>query len=252
MPDVWFCDVRPETGEYVIVMTWPGRPGDQVAGCTVDQASLAPGSWPDCTPLWGDPVLRTYDWLDRSTPRQPGDTRALLQMLWDGFRERYDDRLAAEVVELGQAFVFRLERFIEHEPVASTVQHGDYRLDNLLFGQTEASPPVCGRLADRELGAGLSDVSYFCGAGLQPEDRRAHERVLVEEYHRQLVALGVEGYDWDQAWEDYRRYAFAGLLMAVGASMLVERTDRGDDMFMAMADRHATHALDLDSLELLC
>ena len=131
------------------------------------------------------------------------------------------------------------------------MQHGDYRLDNLLFGQTEASRPCVVDWQTVSLGAGLSDVSYFCGAGLQPEDRRA-ERVLVEEYHRQLVALGVEGYDWDQAWEDYRRYAFAGLLMAVGASMLVERTDRGDDMFMAMADRHASHALDLDSLELLC
>ena len=35
--------------------------------------------------------------------------------------------------------------------------------------------------------------------------------------------------------------------MAVGASMLVERTERGDDMFMAMAHRHAAHAIDLDA-----
>jgi hypothetical protein len=28
--------------------------------------------------------------------------------------------------------------------------------------------------------------------------------------------------------------------------MLVEQTERGDDMFMAMAHRHARHALDLD------
>jgi hypothetical protein len=35
--------------------------------------------------------------------------------------------------------------------------------------------------------------------------------------------------------------------MAVIASMLVERTPRGDLMFMAMAARHARHALDLDA-----
>ena len=35
--------------------------------------------------------------------------------------------------------------------------------------------------------------------------------------------------------------------MAVAASMLVERTDRGDQMFLTMAARHARHALDLDA-----
>jgi hypothetical protein len=39
--------------------------------------------------------------------------------------------------------------------------------------------------------------------------------------------------------------------MAVAASMLVERTNRGDQMFLAMASRHARHALDLDAPALL-
>jgi hypothetical protein len=39
--------------------------------------------------------------------------------------------------------------------------------------------------------------------------------------------------------------------MAVAASMLVERTDRGDEMFLVMAHRHARHALDLDAPALL-
>ncbi len=40
---------------------------------------------------------------------------------------------------------------------------------------------------------------------------------------------------------------FSGLNMAILASMLVGRTDRGDDMFVAMAERARLHALDLDS-----
>jgi hypothetical protein len=39
--------------------------------------------------------------------------------------------------------------------------------------------------------------------------------------------------------------------MAVGASMMVERTDRGDRMFLTMAARHARHALDLEAPDLL-
>ena len=54
-----------------------------------------------------------------------------------------------------------------------------------------------------------------------------------------LAELGVKGLDIE---------VWVGV--AVAASMLVERTERGDQMFMAMAHRHARHALDLDRVEL--
>jgi hypothetical protein len=97
----------------------------------------------------------------------------------------------------------------------------------------------------------LSDVAYFIGAGLTAEDRRAHEDTLVRDYHRGLRAAGVTGYGWDECWTDYRRGTFAGLMMAVAASMLVERTARGDEMVLTMAARHSRHVLDLDAAELI-
>ena len=39
--------------------------------------------------------------------------------------------------------------------------------------------------------------------------------------------------------------------MAVAASMLVARTERGDDMFMTLLARHAQQAIDLDAVDLL-
>jgi len=87
--------------------------------------------------------------------------------------------------------------------------------------------------------------------GLLTEDRRAHEDGLVRGYHEALLAAGVTGYGWEDCWTDYRRGTFAGLLMAVGASMMVERTERGDEMFMAMAARHSQHVLDLDAPDLI-
>jgi hypothetical protein len=83
------------------------------------------------------------------------------------------------------------------------------------------------------------------------EERRDVERDLVHRYHDGILAAGVQGYDWDRCWLDHRRGTWAGLIMAVAASMLVERTDRGDEMFLAMAHRHARHALDLDAPALL-
>jgi hypothetical protein len=97
------------------------------------------------------------------------------------------------------------------------------------------------------VGPGALDVSYFLGAGLSVEDRRAHEEDLVLGYHEALLGLGVEGFDRERCWKDYRAFAFAGFHMAVLASMVVERTDRGDEMFLAMAGRHGRQILDLDS-----
>ena len=42
-----------------------------------------------------------------------------------------------------------------------------------------------------------------------------------------------------------------GYLMAVIASQIVEQTERGDEMFIAMASRHATQMADLDVADLL-
>jgi hypothetical protein len=39
--------------------------------------------------------------------------------------------------------------------------------------------------------------------------------------------------------------------MSIIASMIVERTDRGDQMFITMANRHGRHALDLDAEALI-
>ena len=38
------------------------------------------------------------------------------------------------------------------------------------------------------------------------------------------------------------------MTLAICASMLVVQTERGDEMFLTMARRHATHVLDLDGL----
>ena len=81
--------------------------------------------------------------------------------------------------------------------------------------------------------------------------RREHEHELLRTYYEDLLAAGVKGFSWDECKRDYTRGTFAGLIMAVGASMLVERTERGDAMFMVMAERHAQHALDVDALATL-
>ena len=148
---------------------------------------------------------------------------------------------------------------VDHSPLVAnglpevfSLIHVDYRLDNLLFhtktGTTEVTAVDWQSIT---LGSPLNDVAYFIGAGLLPADRAPVEERLVRSYYDALCASGVDGYVWPDCWQAYRYGAFAGFAVTVVASMIVERTARGDQMFTTMAQRHARHALDLGADEFL-
>jgi aminoglycoside/choline kinase family phosphotransferase len=245
-PHVHHADIEVATASFVLLLEdlAPAEQGDQLAGCTLAEAQLAVDELVRLhAPRWDDPALAELDWLHRDPDGNRLFMLGLLPTLWEGFRERYAARLGPEVHEVGGQLFGRLEHFLSLDTAPWTVTHGDYRLDNLLFTGDRVA------VVDWQTavhGPALNDVAYFIGAGLLPDARPPHEDALVRRYHAGLVEAGVAGYDWDRCWRDYRRGTVAGLIMAIAASMLVEQTQRGDDMFMAMAHRHARHALDLD------
>jgi hypothetical protein len=249
-PACHHAEIDLATGDFVLLLEdlAPAQQGDQVAGCTVDQArSVLAEAARLHAPLWGDPALADLDWAVRWSPESQDAMQAMMTVLWPNFVERYGDALDDDVVAMGGRFIAALPAYYAHRPEPHTVIHNDFRLDNLLFGTAEGGPPVA--VVDWQtvgVGPGLLDVSYFLGAGLSVEDRRAHEEALVQEYHAALGAAGVT-LPWERCWDGYRAFAFAGFHMAVLASMIVERTERGDAMFVAMAGRHGRQVLDLDS-----
>ena len=70
-------------------------------------------------------------------------------------------------------------------------------------------------------------------------------------YYDELVRGGVDDFSWQQCWDEYRRQTFASLRVTIFAGVVVERTDRGDDMLMALLARTCQQILDLDALSLL-
>lgn len=254
-PRCYHADVDPATAEFVLILEdlAPARVGDQVAGCSVDEAALALTELAALhAPRWGDPALEELEWLNRRTPESNDVGAGLLPILFDGFALRYGEVLEASVLDVGRRLMPDIASYLHHQPRPWTVQHADYRLDNLLFSTDSGGAPLA--VVDWQtvvLGPGVADVSYFLGAGPSIEDRRRHEESLVREYHRALVSGGVSDYSFDDCFTDYRRYAYSGYLMAVGASMMVERTERGDEMFLTMARRHSAQIVDLASHELI-
>ena len=235
---------------YAIVLEdlAPAEQGDQIAGCSADEAEAALDELAQLhAPRWGDPSLNELAWLARHSDAYPDELAVLVSLMLPGFVERYGPRLAPEVVALAERFVPRVASYIRAQEPPLTIVHGDFRVDNLLFGRERVCVVDWQTVA---LGPGLGDVAYLLGASLPTDVRRVEEKRLVRSYHERMRTLGVE-LEWDRCWADYRRYTFGGLVMAIIASMIVGRTDRGDDMFVAMVERHGLHALDLGSEALI-
>lgn len=249
-PGCYLARFEPEAGAYVVLLEdlAPAEAGDQIAGCGRGEAIAAVSELAALhAPRWGDPELLDLTWLDRPSAQNAAAMAEGLPLLFAGFTDRYRERLEPGVLELSETVMASLEHYLANRLEPWSVLHGDFRLDNLLFG----GPRVA--VVDWQtvkIGPPLADVAYFVGSAFQSADRPGVEADLVESYRVALAAAGVEMSTAD-CWDGYRRYAFDGLIMAIAASMLVARTDRGDDMFMAMANRHGRQALDLGSAEFL-
>jgi aminoglycoside phosphotransferase (APT) family kinase protein len=172
--------------------------------------------------------------------------------VFPGFEARFAPRLPAEIIELARRFGQRVGAWAANPAGPRAVTHGDFRLDNMLFGDSHSATPLA--VVDWQTcshGHPAGDVAYFLGAGLLPEMRRRDESSLLAIYHAELEANGVPGYGFEALRADYRRFSFSGLVMAVVASQIVEVSERGDAMFAAMAHRHGQHITDLDAEALL-
>ena len=257
IPRCYFAAIEGEGPRFALLLEdmYPAEQGNQLAGCsaTVAKASVLELVGMQA-PSWCDESLRQFDWLvppPSATP--PPETSNLYAQLLPGFLERFSDRLTpeqariiAQVADSPNAPVFA--------PTAGKfcLEHVDYRLDNMLIDETQDPPQVT--VVDWQsvkLGKPLNDVAYFLGAGLLPEVRREVEEDIVRSYHSALLAAGIQDFGWDECWSDYRKGTFSGFAVTVVASMIVQRTERGDDMFTVMAQRHSQHALDLGAEEFL-
>ncbi|MGP0031143.1 MAG: phosphotransferase family protein [Acidimicrobiales bacterium] len=248
-PPSYLAEVDPETGWFTLILgdVAGARPGDQIEACGPDVAAAVLEEMAGLhAPCWEAADLATLPWLNRASPEADAFLASLVASLLPGFLERYGERLAPEHVALCEWFVRNLPAWLAGRGGPRTAGHGDFRLDNLLF-EPGVRRPVVLDWQTLAWAPASSDVAYFVGGCLSEEDRRAHEPALLAHYHDALCRRGVEGYSLDQLRRDARRETFGGVVMAIVASMIVQRTERGDLMFVTSTGRHAQHALDVDA-----
>lgn len=242
----------PETGIFALLLddAAPAEVGNEIRGATIDDAVLALTQLGRLhAPVIGSDHLAHAEWLNRPAPLN----QALVGQLWAAFADRYGDAITPDQRLVCERLVESFDDYLAGEAVPGKLKglvHGDYRLDNMLFGRAGSRRDLT--VVDWQTvawGPAMTDVAYFIGCAVAIEDRRAHYDELLAAYHQGLGADSTIGLD--DVRDGVRRQSFAGVMMAVVSSMLVERTDRGDEMFLTMLDRHTSHVLDTGALDVL-
>ncbi len=252
-PQCHYSDLGPTWTEFVLLLEdlAPRVQGDQIRGCTVDEARVGVVNLAGLHgPRWNDASLTEHEWMQLIA----GDGAEMIGLIMrdatDRFLERYDGRLSDDDTQLLDRIPEVLSRWILARPERVAPIHGDYRLDNLMFGAGD-DPIAAVDWQTVTLGLPARDLAYFLSTGLPPEVRRAHEDELVEEYHRALLTHGVTDHTLAECRDDYRFAMLQGPLITIVGAAYGKPTERGDEMFLAMASRSAQAIRDHATLDMI-
>ena len=231
----------------------PMRPGDQLASCTLEEAELALTTVAHLHAHWWgrDDLDRFEAWLPQPDSPYFDILRNAFLGAVDAFHEHFSYLVTPEVDALVDRVAADYQGMVDagvgREP--HTFIHGDFRLDNMMFGTGSGSFA----LLDFQLpflANPLWDVVYFLGGNFEPEWRREHEDHLVALYHRALVDNGVTGYSLEQCIDDYRACGLVllgYLVTGAGDVDLDTLNDRGRELMEKMFRRYGTAIADLGS-----
>lgn len=207
-PHCHFAAVNTDTGENIVVLEDLGvyRAGDQVTGATpAEVRQIIDAMAPLHAAYWGRTDIDLLADAMRIDTSYAEAFPPSLHATWERGSQQFAHVIAPDVLAETERYVANLTRL--HSLMGQctqTVVHGDVRLDNVMFGGAEGQHPVM--LIDWQaimVSNPLHDLAYLLSQSLKVEDRRAHERELVEHYHARVSELGVTDFSLEQCWAGY-------------------------------------------------
>ncbi|MFP6624565.1 MAG: phosphotransferase [Myxococcota bacterium] len=244
VPDVAFADVDDDTGNFVILIEDVLESGCRLpegkAGVSTSFAERAmddlaalhaelPASDPDAA--WVPGLLRM---------REYG-----VGMLEHALASRAE-LLSPEFAEMAQLYIDSFDLLHDlWESGSQSVVHGDAHVANLFedgdrpgfldWGCFSVAPP-------------LRDVSYFLCMALSVENRRQHEKRLIERYLARREALGAPGPGFPNAWAQHQVHAGYTIVAAAPAALYGGAAVSLDPAYSAAFVERASRAVaDLES-----
>ena len=202
--NAWHLLLEDLTDTHRIVTQWPLPPSAAQCEGIITAWARFHAAW------WDDPRLGT------SIGRWPSDAEveAYLRRLaqqFARFADQLGELLPRERRTLFERFVSAASGLYERRQRHHrnlTIAHGDAHFWNCFLARDQARHDI--RLFDWDswrLGMATGDLAYMMAMHWYPDRRRRLEGRLLDHYHTELMAQGVEGYDRRALEEDYRRSA---------------------------------------------
>ena len=249
-PRCYFAE-RDESDNFLLLLEdlSPSALVDQFVGISIGTARAGLASLAGLHgPTHARPELHDATWLRGVSEELRPLYAAVLPTLFDQFIERYDARIDDDVRTIVLALKDRLSLFSDYATPFPCVTHGDFRTDNLLIDAGDGSVALA--VVDWQtvgVGSPLLDVAYFLTTSLTPEDCARDEFALLDYYLAKLSDYGVD-IPVHVARQEFSRYTLQPIVMLVAASVIVEQTKRGDEMFLAMIERAVVAATRWDAI----
>lgn len=257
-PRCWYSAISDDARRFTLLLEdlAPRVAGVQADGCATDRAAGAVRNLAGLhAPRWSDGALLELDFISGPGADNPEAATFLGEVTVSAaevFVDRYAHELDASDVDTLRESAAATSTWVlaRREPFA--LVHGDYRLDNLMFG-ADAADVVAVDWQTLAVAPPARDLAYFLGTSLHTADRREADEPLVGLYHAELCERGVMGYSFERCFDDYRLGMLQGpMITLLGAAYATaERSEAADAMFLAMARRSCAAIRDLGSIELL-
>jgi hypothetical protein len=226
-----------------------GRPGEQIAGCRVDDA------WAVVRELaglhaayWRRPQLESLAWPRRrwlgSESTHNLYARGAVEM-----RRRYPGALGETAIGVIEAAAPLVSGWAASRPPIPTLIHADPRIDNVIFeGQPGGVRACLIDLQSMMLGDAAFDIAYLMSGSFETEERAAHERDIVA-WHAARIREVDTGYDDATAWRHYCENAVSGLIATVSAAAVLPGDPHVDELLITLARRNTAFVADVGGLE---
>jgi hypothetical protein len=247
----------PESHDFLLLLDDVGhhRQADQIDGIGLADAEIAVRALARLNATWWEhPDLLASQYV-RPLNESPFPEAVSMSYdaAWPVALERYGSMMSDDIRAFGARYsgLFRwfCDRLCER-PV--TLTHGDWRGDNLFFTGDPEVPLIAVDWQLISVAKGVKDFTYFVTQSLRVDDRAAQEEGLLRIWIDELQANGVGGYEFEQAWDDYRlSVAWAFVYPIVATSTLDAADARGAALTRSMLERSIAAIEHLDALALV-
>jgi hypothetical protein len=203
VPVCYAAEFDPETHDFVLLLEDLGgsRGGDFLlsepddVAVALEHLATLHARW------WEHPALGALTW-----PFRPDDAelsrllKATLAGMLPVIQTMFGRYVSRSAFAALQKTIKLWDDIEKYQKGPYTICHGDCHLKQMMFPAEKGGRFVLLDWQTTSVNWGAVDVGRTLMTSLSPEDRRAHERSLVEGYHRALQAQGIADMDIDRLW----------------------------------------------------